>query len=486
MTSNMFGNGPDDLSDPSSTPEGRKRIRELCKNDILFWINQYGKTYDPRAKTPDLPFKLYPYQENLVESLLHHIRDGEDLLIEKSRDMGVSWLVLLVFQWLWLFHPGSNFLLGSRKADYVDRLGDISTLMEKLRYNLYRQPEWLLPEGFKRHQHDHYLKLVNPENGNSIVGESSNANFARGGRYKAILMDEFAYWQTAEMSYASAGQSSPCRIVVSTPHGNSNKFAELRFNSSIHIQSIHWSLHPTKDAAWYELQKRRMTEDEVARELDINYQLSSRDRVFREFTVKHRRELQWNPFQNVIRSWDFGYHCPAVLFMQIDPFGRLRVLQEIVGERVQLRDFAQRVIDEGNALFPGARYEDYADPAGGQKSDKSEYTSLEILNQMGIYPAAKSYTVFDGIELLRQAMTDIIEEIPGLIVHERCKNLIAALEGGYRYAPDSDRIIQKHPYEDVMDCLRYVACHKLKIKGGLSGRQRARFNRKPSDPYTKY
>lgn len=485
---------PDDASgDHGGLPEGlspeeQQRQRALCKADILYWINEYGKTYDPRSKTPHLAFKLYPYQECLVKTMEEHIRNGEDILVEKSRDMGVSWLVLLVFQWFWLFEPGSDFLLGSRKLDYVDRLGDLSTLMEKLRYNLDKQPAWLLPEGYSRNQHSHFLKLVNPENGNVITGESSNPNFARGGRYKAVFMDEFAYWQNDDLAYASAGQSTPCRIVVSTPHGRRNKFAELRFDSPIHTERVHWSEHPNKTEAWYEKEKQRMTEDEIARELDINYHLSSRDRVFGEFTVKHKRDLTWNPYITMIRSWDFGHHCAAVLFLQIDPFGRLQVLHEVVCEKMPFLEFAQHVIDEGNRLFPGARYEDFADPAGNQRSDKSALTNLEMLGEIGIYPQTQVFKVYDGIELLRSALIDVIEELPGLIVHERCHITIMALEGGYRYRHGTDKILQEHPYEDVMDCLRYAACHKLDVLGRTQGKphRTRKWDYRPNNPKTGY
>ncbi len=478
---------PDDAGALPEMAAQQAALKARCQTDILFWINHYGKTYDPRAKqSPHLDFKLYPFQERFVKKLVRHIEKGEDLLVEKSRDMGVSWLVLLVFQWYWLFQPGSNFLLGSRKMDAVDRLGDMSTLMEKLRYNLALQPDWLMPQGFQKRLHNHHLKLINPENGNSITGESSNANFARGGRYKAIFMDEFAYWQNADMAYASAGQSAPCRIVVSTPHGRANKFAQLRFESPIQVETLHWRQHPLRDERWYLLQKARMTEDELARELDINYNMSCRDRVFREFNTVHKRPLDWNQHINVIRSWDFGYHSPAVLFLQIDPFGRMLVLHEIVGERVQFKKFIEMVLADSQKHFPGAKFEDYADPAGNQRSDKSEQTNIEMLNQVGIYPCVKSHNVFDEVELLRNAFSDIINDLPGLIVDERCRHTIAALEGGYRFRQNSDSILEEHPYEDVIDCLRYAASHKLKLNRNTYRRQKAKTYIRPIDPMTGY
>lgn len=445
------------------SPALKAKILAKCARDPVFWISMFGTTYDPRKRIPSLPFVLFDFQEALVRKLAHAIQTQDDLLIEKSRDMGVSWVVLMVFQWFWLFHPGCHFLLGSRKADFVDRLGDMGTLMQKCRFNLNQLPAWMLPDGYQPRRHDALFKLINPVFDNAIVGESANENFGRGGRYTAIMLDEFAYWPSADLSFAAAAQSSPCRIVVSTPFGRQNKFAQLRFGSEIPYLTIHWRQHPEKDEAWYQRQRRSMTLDEMARELDINYSLATEDRVFREFNIIHQQALQPLAGIPILRSWDFGYHCPAVLFMQMDAFGRLRVLHEMVGQRVQLKTFAQAVIEETQERFPGYPVEDYADPAGHQKSDRSEATCIELLNTLGIYPGTRSVTVFDSLELLRMAFTDIIDELPGVLIDPGCQVLIQALEGGYRYKAHSESPLEEHPYEDVVDCLRYVAIHKLPL-----------------------
>jgi len=462
-----------------------------CAADPLYWINTYTMTFDPRQESAEIPMTLYPFQEDIVQKLVHHITTGEDLLLEKSRDMGVSWVILLVFQWFWLFKPGATFLLGSRRQDAVDSPNDISSLMEKLRYNLYRLPPWMQPEGFRKDRHATFCKLFNPTNGNTITGEAATANFARGGRYKAVFMDEFAYWQWDDWAFASAGQSTPCRIVASTPHGMANRFAQLRHDSKIEVETVHWRRHPHKTQEWYETQCRRMTVDEVARELDINYNLSSRDRVFQEFTVDSMRDVSYNRFLPVIRSWDFGYHVPACVFLQIDIKGRLLVLHEEVGERIQFHPFVEKVLAVSASKFADARFEDIADPAGNQRSDKSDLTNLEIMARFGLYPAVQSHVVFDEVTLLRELMSDNVESLPGLLVHNDCKVTIAALQGGYRFTHDGKHIIEEHPYEDVVDCLRYAASHKshlLKKHKPYGGKRGASnyLSHLYRNPYTQY
>jgi hypothetical protein len=142
----------------------------------------------------------------VILDLQRAVREGSDRVIEKSRDMGASWMVLLVFHHEWLDpRGGGDFLVGSRVEDYVDRKGDMRTLFEKLRYAHYKLPKWIQPQGFQRRVHDTYGKLVNPESGASITGESNNPNFSTGGRYAGILYDEFAKWKESDTAAWTAG-----------------------------------------------------------------------------------------------------------------------------------------------------------------------------------------------------------------------------------------------------------------------------------------
>jgi len=290
----------------------RLQMKELFHRDILFAFNAFFYTYDPRKRPlHNLPFITWDYQDGTIKALREAIRSGEDVVLEKSRDMGVSWMVILVFLHEWLDpEGGADFLLGSRIEDYVDKRGDMRTLMEKARYALYRLPVWLRPEGFKKGKHDNYMRLINPETGAIIGGESNNANFSTGGRYAGILFDEFAKWESTDTSaWTAAGDASPCRIAVSTPFGASGKYYELITDGKTKKIRLHWSLHPEKGrgvyckwpprnwveeseraegwepevtlgSPWYEKECERRSSEEIAQELDINY-LGSGNPIFK-------------------------------------------------------------------------------------------------------------------------------------------------------------------------------------------------------------
>ncbi len=80
-------------------------IWRMCARDLLFTVNAFGWTFDPRKPVSALPFVTWKYQDEGFEQLLKAL-GKHDLLSEKSRDMGLSWMMLTVF---WnLFRPSHS------------------------------------------------------------------------------------------------------------------------------------------------------------------------------------------------------------------------------------------------------------------------------------------------------------------------------------------------------------------------------------------
>jgi hypothetical protein len=209
--------------------------------------------------------------------------------------MGVSWSVLSVFLWAWLFWPSFEALAGSRKEDFVDS-ADPGSLFWKLDYALKRMAPWIIPAGFDITKHRTYMNLQNPESGNVITGESANPNFGRGARKTAVLLDEFAFWEYGEQAWRGLADTTRCRLAVSTPNPQGGQFFKrLRYSGLIDATTLHWRLHPLKDEAWYEDEHKRRTQEEIASELDINYDLSIRGRVYPEWDEVKKGNFPYQP-----------------------------------------------------------------------------------------------------------------------------------------------------------------------------------------------
>ncbi|MBU2060063.1 MAG: hypothetical protein KKB38_20325 [Gammaproteobacteria bacterium] len=284
--------------------EAKVALKEKAKRDIVFFVNQFCWTYDPRPENfPNhFSFLTYPFQDDYLLRLEESYNNNKDFLTIKSRDMGVSWMILVWAVWHWLFDSSFNMLIGSRKEDLVDNF-QLDSLFGKIDYCVRRLPKYLLPKDFEVKKHRTFCKLINPERENSIQGESANLEFSRQGRYSCCMLDEFAFWQFAESVWTATADSSPVRIVVSTPCGKNNKFYDLSKTETINKVSLHWSLHPYKTKEWYEDEKKRRTPREIAQELDMDFEASGAERVF---DIRSNQELRQNvyidPF-DIPESW---------------------------------------------------------------------------------------------------------------------------------------------------------------------------------------
>lgn len=228
--------------------EFAKWLRAKCAKDILFWVNLFCFTYDPRKKVKDVPFITYEYQDEAIMAIVDGIRGGYDVAIEKSRDMGASWLNVIVPTHHYQFLPSYNFKLVSRNEKYVDD-GSMTSLFGKIRYLIEHQPKWLLPSDAD----DKMMFVRNNRMKSTVTGESTTGEVGRGDRCSAILLDEFASFETKQgyAALASTQAATNCRIFNSTPKGVANAFYDVVHKTGAKVIRMHWSKHPEKNRGLY-------------------------------------------------------------------------------------------------------------------------------------------------------------------------------------------------------------------------------------------
>ena len=233
-------------------------IKEHYAEHPVDFINHWGMTSDPRNAERGLPvvvpFLLFERQAEFVEFIVDHWRSSQDALAEKSRDMGVSWLCVAIAVWMWIFYPETVVGFGSRKEEYVDKLGDPKSLFWKVRQFINLLPVEFQPVGYVEKVHAPFMRIINPENGAVIVGESGD-NIGRGNRASIYFKDESAFYERAEAIDAALSQTSNCKIDVSTPNGNGNAFYRKRHSGKIDVFTFHWTQDPRKCEEWYRKQK---------------------------------------------------------------------------------------------------------------------------------------------------------------------------------------------------------------------------------------
>lgn len=258
-----------------ANPDCLPSLKAYYRDHPADFINDWGVTFDPRNVERGLPavvpFILFDRQREFLDWAIEKWRGQENGIAEKTRDMGVSWLCIAGACALCLFHDGMVVGFGSRKEEYVDRIGSPKSLFWKARMFLENLP----PEfrgGWSKKDAPH-MRINFPDSGSSMSGEAGDG-IGRGDRTSIYFVDEAAFLERPQLVEASLSQTTNCRIDVSTPHGMGNPFAEKRFSGNIDVFTFHWRDDPRKDDDWYRKMCHDLDPVTVAQELDINYQAS--------------------------------------------------------------------------------------------------------------------------------------------------------------------------------------------------------------------
>ncbi len=263
-------------------PELLEKVKVYYQTHPWDFISDWGMTYEPRnierGLPPFIPFVLWPRQKEFVQWIYQRWKAQERGMGEKSRDCGVTWLCVGFAVSMWLFEDGFSTGFGSRKEDLVDLRGDDKSIFEKIRTFIDRTPKEFKPKGFNAWTHSAHMRITNPENGASIIGEAGD-QIGRGGRTSIYIVDEAAFVEHQETVDRALSQNTNCQIDISTPNGNGNQFYKKRqrFNNTDRLFIFDWKDDPRKDDAWYQKQKEEQDEVTVAQEIDRDYNASQED-----------------------------------------------------------------------------------------------------------------------------------------------------------------------------------------------------------------
>lgn len=254
---------------------------------VADFLSDWGSTFDPRNPERGLPstvpFILFDRQRELIAWLLERWRGQEHGIVEKSRDMGASWLVMAFCCTMSLFNSGLAFGIGSRKEEQLDRSGDPSCLFWKGRHFLQHLPPEFLQGWSMKHSADR--RIMFPATGSTVMGESGDG-IGRGSRSSMFLIDEAAHIEHPGLIDASLSATTNCRIDVSTPAGRANSFAERRFSGRHPVFTMHWQQDPRKSPVWYARMKQMLAPEVLAAEVDLDYSASATGLLIRNEWIR--------------------------------------------------------------------------------------------------------------------------------------------------------------------------------------------------------
>lgn len=316
---------------------------EKCKRDPKYFFNTYLVTEKNdtffSAWTPSVvPFILFPFQEEYVYELWESIvewskpveeRDPKILVnvfIEKSRQMGISWVTAWIMVY-WFVHHQHKYTLISRTEAEVDSPWDMDSLFEKMRFMMANLPKWMRPDSYNKDlwkdKSNRKMNISNPDSNASITWKTANPWAWRWGTRNAVFLDEMAFMQYANQINRSVASNTPCRIFNSTPNGEGNEFYRMKLLAEkweIKRLRYHWSDHPFYNKEWYENRIKGMTPEAIAQELEIDYNTAIAGRVYPEFKAESER-IAYDPNKPLFYIIDNSHWWKdphAVIVLQLD------------------------------------------------------------------------------------------------------------------------------------------------------------------------
>ena len=186
------------------------------------------------------------------------------------------------------FHENKNVLaLATTQAT-------ARNLVDKVQFMYDGLPSWMKIDSVEYNK----LSLI-LRNGSGIKAKSSSPDAARSEAVSLLIIDEAAFIDNIEDTWASAQQTLATgggAIVLSTPNGIGNWFhqmwakSEAAENDFIPIR-LPWDLHPERDKTWRKKQDELLGQRMAAQECDCNFN-SSGTTVFLPESLEYIEKMQ--------------------------------------------------------------------------------------------------------------------------------------------------------------------------------------------------
>lgn len=237
----------DVLDTCKSNRRAQLQIIQACEEDILFYINTFGWQINPRKTGNEIgPFITWPFQEEYLRVVINkNLVDGEDILTEKSREMGATWLNLFLDDWCAQFHKWKKFLMMSHMKEAVDKTDDPDSLFWKIEFMHQMTPDWLV-RGVKKKA----MSFAYPATRSHITGAATTERAGVGGRATQVLLDEFSKHRDDFKILGQTADTGP-RHFIGTHYGLDTAFYQLTQRPDLAKVVLHWTQHPEKRKGLY-------------------------------------------------------------------------------------------------------------------------------------------------------------------------------------------------------------------------------------------
>ena len=165
-----------------------------AEEDPYFFLTTFCYTLDQHDH--DHPIKLFPSLD-YIRFFAYEFINEKKLLVEKSRQMIVTWTFVALCLWDTMFHKGKLTFFQSKKEE------DANALVDRAKF-IYRHLPKLIQDKYPTKQPFTYMKLTFPFQESEIRATPQGPEQIRMHTSSNIFSDEMAFQEEARNAYAAA------------------------------------------------------------------------------------------------------------------------------------------------------------------------------------------------------------------------------------------------------------------------------------------
>lgn len=280
-------------------------IKELIKQEYLNCASSpvhFAKKYCyiSHPTRGRILFNLYPFQSKVISIF----DEKNDIIINKSRQLGISTLVAMYSLWVMLFNKDKTILVLATKQETA------KNMVTKVKYMYDNLPSWLKGNKLPLEDNKLSLKLAN---GSQIIATTSSSDAGRSYSVSLLIIDEAAFIEDIDRIYTSIkptlATGGRC-IALSSPNGSGNWFhrtfesAEISKNTFFPI-TLKWDVHPERDEAWFENESKNMSVREIAQEYCCDFLASGNTLIEPSILEFYEQTYITDPIEKRFMGGDF-------------------------------------------------------------------------------------------------------------------------------------------------------------------------------------
>ena len=430
---------------------------DYCRNNIEYFIDNYGHIEDKDAEELIQPFVMWKEQREALQSIMSHKMN----VILKARQLGFSWLVMHIVAHLILTSSGKTAIGLSKTEEeakeLVRRLKVILTWMPELVADKdFLPPNWNGPV-FKSTALT--LTIMFPDNTESVFKAlASSPGAGRSFTANLIVFDEWAFQQFAreiwQAGFPTINRPSGGKVIGLSTIERGSLFEEIFTSPDNGFNKIFipWYADPRRDNDWYEKTKRALG-DLITAEYPatIEEALMVPGGAYFPEVKKDTHEVD-EPLKGPLRRYvciDYGLDMLSAHWIQVDTSENAQVYREY--------DMPDLTAGQAADTLLSITSDEYIDtwiapPDLWNRRNDTGRSVFDIFYEHGIILTKTSNDLFSGCTGMKEWLR-VSEETkrPSLtFLKDTCPNLIRCLQK-IQKDKNKPKVYAKTPHELTHD-----------------------------------